>query len=111
MGGGGVCWHPSRPAAPVFPLSQAELTRRASSVSEYHAQGLVGMELELRLDRSRDVHPKLWAVDCQAVLKQRWQDRVASLGIPIPHLSAVWTGAWKPSRRCEGMGWLWQERC
>lgn len=29
----------------VFPLSQAELTRRAGSVSEFHAQGLVGMEL------------------------------------------------------------------
>lgn len=29
----------------AFPLSQAELTRQASFVSEYHAQGSVGMEL------------------------------------------------------------------
>ena len=29
----------------VFPLSQAELTCRAGSVSEFHAQGLVGTEL------------------------------------------------------------------
>lgn len=95
----------------AFPLSQAELTCQASFVSEYHAQGSVGMELGIETGlRQGRARPNL-AVDGQAVLKQRRQDRVASLGIPSPRPSAVRAGARKPSRGCEGMGWLWQERC
>lgn len=48
---------PLQASCSVFPLSQAELTRRASSVSEYHAQGLVGMELGIEIGPQQGCAP------------------------------------------------------